>query len=118
MFHWYASPEARLESIAVDLQLLMEEDDPELTKAIRATADEPNPLADGALAEALREHLDGLQDLIWIGTFDELCTSGSDWLREVRSEFRSEDEGPMLQDRPIAAEELGEFVEFLREFGF
>ena len=118
MFHWYASPQARLESIAVDLPLLMEEDDPELTKTIRAIEHEPKPLAGSALLEALQEHLDGLQALIGIGTFDELCTSGSDWLSEVRSEFRSEEDGPMAQDRPIAAEEHGEFVEFLREFGF
>lgn len=118
MFHWYASREARLESIAVDLPLLVDKDDPELTKAIRAAAHEPNHLADGALLEALQEQLEGLQELVWIGTFDELCASTSDWPGEVRSEFHGDEDGPRSPDRTIRVEERDAFVAFLREFGF
>ena len=118
MFHWYASRAARLESIATDLPLLMDEDDPELTTAIRNLAADQAHDSDGKLLTSLHAQLQGLQEMIWIGTFDELRSSTAEWPREVRSEFRSqEEEDADAMDRPVASDELGAFVDFLQEFG-
>lgn len=118
MFHWYASRAARLESIATDLPLLMDEDDPEVTAAIQSLAADQAQDSDGPLLTSLQAQLQGLQEMIWIGTFDELRSSTAEWPREVRSEFRSqEEEDADAPDRPVASDELGAFVDFLREFG-
>ena len=117
MFHWYASRAARLESIATDLPLLMDEDDPELTISIQKLASDQAQDLDSELLISLQTQLPGLQEMIWMGTFEELCSSTAEWPREVRSEFRSQEEDTDAEDRPVTPGELSAFIDFLIEFG-
>jgi len=53
----------------------------------------------------------------WWGTFVDLCSSNAEYCRELRVDFRSDNDEDDHQDRPIASDEIDEFIEFLKEYG-
>ncbi len=65
---------------------------------------------------------DDLATLTWWGRFEALCTDDSDFASGLRESWRDmtddeETDDSAAADRPISADEMEGFVEFLAEYG-
>jgi hypothetical protein len=67
------------------------------------------------LVERLAEAL-GDQPILWIGTFEGLCSSDNEWCADLRESFRADDDDPSSE--PIKKSEVKDFVEFVQTYGF
>ena len=74
----------------------------------------------GSLARVDREGLsacfEGWSEIVWLGSFAELCERGGPFATEMRAMFRR-DGGTGDHAGPIADDELDAFVEWLRACG-
>jgi len=124
---WYPDIAALRRALVHDLPFAFCEDDPEAVAdleqdLITATAAMTTieALGTDGLVE-LAKSLNGLQQLCWIGTFDELRKGNTDWALRMRSQFRENQELDLPEtpavDDPISDEHLEEFIDFLANFG-
>lgn len=69
----------------------------------------------------LAKSLNGVQQLCWIGTFEELRRGTTHWALRMRSQFFENQElelpDPSAVDAPISDEHLEEFIDFIANFG-
>lgn len=144
LFHWYPTADALLAAIREDLvHAFFDADDNEAETVARDAAAVLEGVRDlRELDEALRKRLnelfDGVQELVWVGTFTQLCESDDEWASELRCSFHEctdededevdgekggggdgEGDGERCADleRPIAPSAIVDFIEFLREYG-
>ena len=73
------------------------------------------------IAAALNTVTDDLATLTWWGRFEALCADDSDFASGLRESWRDmaddEEADDSAADRPISADEMEGFVEFLAEYG-
>jgi hypothetical protein len=128
-FHWYASwaeladdfrsgsegeylqnhlSHETITALAVDLRTLLEGLEVEGRAA-------PKVLA------RVNDHLSGFHEIVWLGTFNEICNSDEQFPRQVRAAWRwraaDSEEEPSKDSSALQGEELDQFVEDLPEYG-
>jgi hypothetical protein len=140
MFHWFATRAALAHALAHDFVFALVHDegnDHSNDAAASDTADAisarvqalmqsfgVNAAIEGENLTKLRAAFRGVQDIGWVGTFEQLCESADPWPSELRESFRghhSEDEsllGANDLTRAIELSELDDFVEFIEHYGF
>jgi hypothetical protein len=118
MFVWFATPDELLgflQSVEIELLRFDEADARRvagwLARAIGSTRN--LKLLD---REALSSSFEGWCEILWIGTFSELCEQGGPLLTSVRRTFRRE-RGLGEHAGPIGDDETDAFVAFLRSLG-
>lgn len=116
-FSWYKTAEEALDGYRWELTEHLVADD-EVAKKV-ATSLIDSAIARGQNLEAIRPELNAATvddtEIVWYGSFDELCTSSDVFPTEVREIFLEYEEDDQIP--PIPAEQRGEFAEFVRSYG-
>lgn len=122
IFHWYGSAAALSESLLSGDHAI--ESSPEewlpIGEALAAVLAVPEPFVTARVDEGNRAAYPGF-NILWWGTFDDLCVGDSEKAVEIREDFftmTEEEYEPDGSPRPVAEEEVASFVEFLKEWGF
>ena len=130
MFHWFSTAPKLLETISDDLVIALAavddlEENEDISAELRVLIGSFGKVDELTEAhfEALRPALRGLQDLCWMGRFDELCNSNASWPSELRERFRQgmdeETLSPEIElSAAIAPAEINDFIEFVRAYGY
>jgi len=121
-FLWFPSDERLFECLAGDLLMLDDADPTPVARRVRHALSRftGERRRSKECFDELRAALKGSQDLAWIGTFDELCTSPGDWPVKVRTAFRelADDLDPFGDPSgQIERSDVPEFIAFLRDYG-
>jgi hypothetical protein len=130
LFHWFSTAAKLLETISDDMVIALAavddlEENEDISAELRVLIGSFGKVDELTEAhfEALRPALRGLQDLCWMGTFDELCNSNASWPSELRERFRQgmdeETRSPEIElSAAIAPAEIDDFIEFVRAYGY
>jgi hypothetical protein len=130
MFQWYRDGREALQSyVRCDLLehwLAGSDEESRAASAVLARA-EAEGLALSDVIEPLNEACGGESNIRWAGSFTELTAGNSEFVRDIRSawwgerlEARAEDDEATEEEleRPIPADAIEEFVEFLARYGY
>lgn len=117
-FVWFATPAEMFAFLAgpeVDLLRFDGDDGRRMTVSVQRVL-----RGVGALARVDRDQLsacfEGWSEIVWLGSFGELCERGGTFATDTRAAFRRAT-GTGEHAGPIAADELDAFVAYLQAFG-